>query len=162
MLALLAAIAKLCDRVIGVRQQTLLVCWIAPGLRDHAGAVARSDLVLERVDERVERVAIHQSFFDQQGFERLHAQRQVRRDCLVLLTLGQTGCRRRSGGCTGDRNSCPEETTSGSVHQVLVSSLIHTAALSRRPLVCRKRWPIACRLYERDEGSDGDYSCNTP
>ena len=61
---------------------------IDPGLRDDARAVARTDLGLVGVDDRVERRPIDQAFLDEQRFERLDPQRQVGRDCLVFVVIG--------------------------------------------------------------------------
>ncbi len=45
----------------------------------------RSDLALDRLDEHVESRRIDQPFLDEQGFERLDAQRQIRRHGLVVV-----------------------------------------------------------------------------
>ena len=87
-LALLAAETEFRDRLVGVRQQALLVGGINPGPRHHLRAVARANLVLVGVDQRVERGPIDQSLFDEQRFQRLHSQGHVRRNCLVSMARG--------------------------------------------------------------------------
>jgi len=87
MLALAAAVAELRDGGGGVGQQAFLICGIDPGARYHSRAVARSDLVLLRVDERIERSAIDQSLFDEQRFERLDTQSEVGRNFLVIVIV---------------------------------------------------------------------------
>jgi hypothetical protein len=65
----------------------------------HPRAVARADLVLVGVDQRIER----QPFFDQQRFERFYSQGKVRRNRLVtvivaiVLSVGEVARRRRFG-----------------------------------------------------------------
>src|SRR5207245_7788824 len=101
-----------------VSEQPLLVGRIGPGPRHHLGAVARPHLVLVGVHQRVERGPVHQAFFDQQRFERLHAQGLVGGNRLVRVivvmvvvvagALGEALRRRTPGG--------RDETASSRVH----------------------------------------------
>jgi hypothetical protein len=58
-----SSITELRNRFGSVFEQAPLVCPIDPGARDYPGAVARADLMLEGVNNRVERRPIHQPFF---------------------------------------------------------------------------------------------------
>src|SRR2546426_886438 len=59
-------IAQLRDGGGGVGEQTLLERRIDPGLRDDAGTVARTDLRLVGVDQRVERLRVDEPLVHQQ------------------------------------------------------------------------------------------------
>ncbi len=76
-LTLPAGVTQFGDGGGGIREQPLLVGRVYPGPRHDPRAVARPDLVLERVNERVERGGIDQALFDEQRLERLDAERQV-------------------------------------------------------------------------------------
>ena len=86
-LALRAAVAQFGDRGGGVFEQPLFVGRIGPGAGHHSRAVARADFVLVVIHQGVERGAVHQPFFDQQGFERFHAQREVGGDSLMVVIV---------------------------------------------------------------------------
>ena len=62
---LAALVAKFGDCRSRIGEKAFLVLWIDPGACDDARAVARSDLVLIRVDQRVEGGRIDQPFLDQ-------------------------------------------------------------------------------------------------
>src|ERR1051325_7196570 len=71
------------------------------GPRDDARTVARPDLVLIRVDEGINGLAIDQSLFDEQRFERFDTQCRIRRERLTVpaaLALRVGGLRYRRGG----------------------------------------------------------------
>ena len=95
---------------------------IDPGPRHHARAVARANLVFVGIDQGIEGVAIDQSLFDQQRFKRLHAQRGVRRDRLLRVTmvLASTLGVDRGGRCPCGRHSGLQETASAFVHRILL------------------------------------------
>ena len=98
--ALHAAIAQFSDGSVGVSHQALFVGRISPRTCHHACAVSGTDLVLVRVNQRIEGHPIHQALFTER-FERFHAQREVRRNRLVLvfvvmfLLFGDIGCHRK-------------------------------------------------------------------
>jgi hypothetical protein len=48
-------------------------------MRHHLGAVARTDAFLEQFDNLVDGARIDQTLLDQEGFQRLDAQRRLRR-----------------------------------------------------------------------------------
>jgi len=60
-----------------VGEQAALVLGIDPPPRYHARTVARADLRLVGVDQRVERRRVHQPLLDEQGPERLDARLHV-------------------------------------------------------------------------------------
>jgi hypothetical protein len=64
-LALHAAVAKLGDCTVRVREQAFLVRVVNPCSRNHARPITRADLVFVRVDQRIERVTIDEAFLDQ-------------------------------------------------------------------------------------------------
>ena len=70
-----------------VGEQTLPVCGIDPRPRDHAGAIARTDLRLVTLDDRIDRGRIDHALLDQYRLERLDAERHIRRNVLVTLVL---------------------------------------------------------------------------
>ena len=111
-------IAELRDRGSRIGQQALLVGGIDPGPCYHPRAVARADLVLVGIDQRIERRRIDQPFFDQQRFERLDSQGKVRRNRLVsvivamVLRAGDVARRRRPASRQG--------TASSRVHPILL------------------------------------------
>src|SRR6267143_1567889 len=92
-LALAADVAQLRDGGGGVGEQPLLEGGIDPGLRDDARAVARADLRLVGVDQRVERLGIDEALVHQQRFQRAHAEldvgerRAVRSGAVVVLVV---------------------------------------------------------------------------
>ena len=110
--ALAADVAELGDRRGRVGQQALLVGGVDPGARHHARAVARPDLVLVGVDQRVERGRIDQPLLDQQRFERLHPQGRVRGQFLVVvIVIRDPPCRlqraQRAAACLLSGNRQP-------------------------------------------------------
>ena len=92
-LALPAAIAEFGDGRRRVVQQARAILRIAPGARDDAGAVARPDLVLVGLDDRVERRRIDIALFDQQRFERAHAQRDFGEFGMVVVMVAHASTR---------------------------------------------------------------------
>jgi hypothetical protein len=68
-LALRAAVAEFSERGAAIRQQACFVRRIDPGPRHHARAIARADLVLIDINDRVKCRGIDEPFFDEQGFQ---------------------------------------------------------------------------------------------
>jgi hypothetical protein len=64
--ALKAAEAQFGDGLAAVFQQALFVGRIGPGMRHHLGAVARTDALLEQLDNLVDSSRVDQTLFDQQ------------------------------------------------------------------------------------------------
>ena len=87
MLPTLADVAEFGDRGARIGKQALLELGVEPRARDNARAVARPDLVLISVDQRVERGRIDQPLLDQQGFERHDPQRRVGWRFLVIVLV---------------------------------------------------------------------------
>ncbi len=86
-LALAPAIAQLGDGRSGVVQKAGLVGRIAPSPGDHPRAVARTDLVLIGVDDRIQGGRIDQALLDHQRFQRLDPQGPVRRRLLAMAVV---------------------------------------------------------------------------
>ena len=73
---------------------------IGPGAGHHAGAVARADLGLVGLDQKVERGGIDIALLGQDGFERAHAQfglGQFRMVVVVMMMVVMAGHLRRIG-----------------------------------------------------------------
>src|SRR5437879_10850082 len=60
---------------------------IAPGLSDHANAVARSDLLLIEIDQEVEGCRIDIAFLGQDRFQRAHAQLGLRQFGMIVIMV---------------------------------------------------------------------------
>ena len=86
-MTLLAAQATLRNRSIRIGQETPLVFRIQPRARHNARADMRSDFVLVGVNDRIECGSIDQALFNKQGFERLYAKRQIRRNRLMVVIV---------------------------------------------------------------------------
>ena len=70
-----------------VGQQALVVVEINLGPRHDSGTIAGSDFVLVGINQRIKRGAIDKALVDQKGFERLHPQRRIRRNHLVIVVM---------------------------------------------------------------------------
>ena len=70
-----------------IGKKAFFVGGVGPRARHNLGAVARPDLVLIGIDQRIQSSRIHQALFYQQRFERLDAQADVGRNQLVLMIL---------------------------------------------------------------------------
>lgn len=81
---LTAEIAERADRRRAVLQQELLELRIRPGPGDDLRAVARTDLVLIAIDDRVQGGRIDQPFLRQQRFQRPHAQIGIRKVGVIV------------------------------------------------------------------------------
>ena len=68
-------------------EKALFVLGIDPGARHYASTVARPYLMLEGVDQHVERRGIYQSFFHQQRFKGFHPQRRIGWDSLMIVIV---------------------------------------------------------------------------
>jgi hypothetical protein len=116
-LALCTAKTEFGNRGGGVGEKALLESRIDPGFGDNSRAVTRAGFMFVGVDQGIERGWIDESFFDQQRFERLDAQRGVGRHGLmfmvvvVFMSLG-------AGEFEGARRPGSQETASSS-HELL-------------------------------------------
>ncbi len=86
-LALAARIAEGVDRGRAVLKQPFAVGRIAPGFRHHMGTVARPDLGLVGLDQKVESGRVHIAFLGQNGFERADAQLRLRQFRMVVVVM---------------------------------------------------------------------------
>jgi len=77
-------------------------------------AVARTDVVLHRVDQGVESRRFDQSFLDEQRFQRLDPQRWIR---WYVLTIGAIATHGRATEGPTDRPSCSGSTRTASVRR---------------------------------------------
>src|SRR5262245_2595538 len=82
-----AAEAQLLDGRGAVGKEPLLVRWVEPRPRHDLGAVVRSDVLLVRAHDAVDRVAGDELLFHQQGLERAHAQREDRFGLPVMMAV---------------------------------------------------------------------------
>jgi hypothetical protein len=73
-----AAEAELGDRLGAVGQQPLAIGRVGPGARHHPGAVARADVALVQLDDRVDGVGGDQALGDQQRLQGAGAQGHLR------------------------------------------------------------------------------------
>ena len=80
-------IVELGDRRGRVLQQPRAIGRIAPGLRDHADAVARADLLLIEIDQEIEGRRIDIAFLGQDRFQRAHAQLGLRQIGMVVIVV---------------------------------------------------------------------------
>src|SRR5690242_19082078 len=87
MLALAAGVADLGDCGRAVLEQPLLVFRIDPGLGNDEGAVARADLLLVGLDQKVERGGVDIALLGQHGFERANAQLRFRKLGMVVVVV---------------------------------------------------------------------------
>ncbi len=87
MLALAAGIAELGDRRGRIGAEPLEIGGIAPGLGDDARAVPRPDLGLIGLRDRIDRRGIEVALLDQDGFQRLHPERDLRQGGTVVVSM---------------------------------------------------------------------------
>jgi hypothetical protein len=104
-LALTAGEPHLGDRSGRIFEQPLLERRIGPCACHDLRAVARPDLALVRLDDRVERCRVDQTFFHQQRFQCLHSQSRVGRKLRMLAVLVRVMVfmrhkRLQASGCT--------------------------------------------------------------
>jgi hypothetical protein len=85
--ALRTGISEFRDRGTGVGKQSLPVPGIYPGTRYDLRAIAWPDLVFVGVDGGIEGGRIDQSFFHEQGFERLGTQGRIGGNDLVVVVV---------------------------------------------------------------------------
>jgi hypothetical protein len=86
-LTLPAGKTELGERRGRVLEKPLLVLRIDPCPSDDARPVARADLVLHGVDDGVESREVHEAFLDEERLERLHPEREVGRNVLVIVIV---------------------------------------------------------------------------
>jgi hypothetical protein len=79
--------ATMCSPWRCVLEQPCAVGRIGPGLGHHAGAVARADLLLVGLDQKVERGRIDIALFGQHGFQRAHAQLGFRELGMLVVVM---------------------------------------------------------------------------
>ena len=97
-----------------VLEHPFLVLGVDPGPRHDARAVVRPDFVLHRVDQGIERGRVHEAFLDEQRFERLDPECEIRRRILMNM------CGLREGLCgpavAAARRPAPSETLGDSTN----------------------------------------------
>jgi hypothetical protein len=80
-------VAQRSDGCRRIPQQPVFDFWVAPGTSDNIRAIARADLGFVSVDKRVDGFRIDQTLLDQQRFERLDTQNQVRRRFGMIVVM---------------------------------------------------------------------------
>jgi hypothetical protein len=79
---------ELRTRGVGVGKQARLECGVGPRVRYDPCAAQRADVPFEDAHQRIDGITRDQTFFDEQRFDRLGAQRRVRRRLRIVVAIG--------------------------------------------------------------------------